>query len=101
MPNFGSVQLAMITNVETTIAHAPIAHHQRGHANIDPAAARNSNAAISHSVPKRGEIGCVSCGRSASPNALAKPSTWIRPCTTSTKAKMAVISRMHGAQLHS
>jgi hypothetical protein len=91
-PNFASLHDGTITTIDTTMAHAPMAHHQRGHTNSDPAAARNRSAAMSHSTPRKGETGCVNWGSSANPNASAKPSRWISAWTTSTIAKTTVMS---------
>jgi hypothetical protein len=82
-----------MTKIETTIAPAPIAHHQRGHTNSAPAATRKRSAAKSHNTPENTETGWVSCGSSANPNALAKPSRCMEPWTTSTIAKTNVIAR--------
>jgi hypothetical protein len=67
-PNFASAQEGTLTNIETTIAHAPIAHQPRGHTNSAAAVVRKRRAASSHTAPSLGEIACVNSGRSANPN---------------------------------
>ena len=69
-PNFASVHDGTMTTIDTTTAHAPIVHHTRGQTNSETAVARKSSAATSHSAPNATEMGCVSCGRSAQPNAF-------------------------------
>ena len=62
-----------MTVVDATTAHAPITHHALGQTNNATAAATKRMADTSHRAPKIGEIGCVSCGSSARPNAITKP----------------------------
>ena len=79
VPNFASDHDEKMTAWETTSAAAPIIHQPRGQAKNAATAARQRRAASSQARPIPREMGCVSWGSSAYPNALAGPIRWIRP----------------------
>jgi hypothetical protein len=79
VPDFAPVHEVMMTACERMTAVAPIIHQPRGQAKNDATAARHRSAARTQRTLIPREMGCVSWGSSAYPNALAGPIRWIRP----------------------
>jgi hypothetical protein len=87
VPTLASLHALTIAICETTTAAAPIIQSPRGHVKSATAVASESAAASAQTAPIGLEIGCASCGSSASPNAFAVPIRWMSPWTTTTDAK--------------
>ncbi len=73
MPNLASVQDEKITPCDTSTASKPSAHQPRGQVKNATTLAPTSTPATNQSTPNEREIGWVSCGSAAKPNAFRNP----------------------------
>ena len=73
VPTLASPKDEKMTICEITTAAAPIAHHHLGAKKMAAAATKHTTAAANQSRPAKCEIGCASCGTSATSKALTKP----------------------------
>jgi len=98
VPYLALCQLPMINHYERIAPSNPASHQSLRDRNSITAVATNNILAANQAAPARVEICNGSCATSAQPNALAAPSKWIAPCSTSSIAKaiFIVVARIEG-----